>query len=191
MRLFSAATAGQGPSTARMPDLLQPRLVLCGEIMRGVRRDQGDVGGVAAQEHRLGDAVPAAADHAHLACRSPHSRRRSGNSGSARAPALRRAAPRPSAAAGWSRRWRAARSRAVTGPDPHSAPKPPSARSSRVTRPVSIEAPYLRPAPSSARAARCPKCPSGKPAWLRVQGIRLARLLPASTTFIVRWKRAR
>ena len=49
-----------------MPMLAQPFLVLRRQVVRLVGRDQGDVGGVAAQEHRLGDAVRAAADHADL-----------------------------------------------------------------------------------------------------------------------------
>ena len=152
-------------------------------VVRVVRRDQGDVGGVGAQEHRFGDAVPRRCRSRRPSGRSPHSRRRSGNSGSGRGPAPRRAAPRPSAAGGWStpvasRTVRARhRARAPFGAeaalDPVEPGHPPAPRSPRH---ICCACSFIR-AISSA-----PEIPSGKPAWLRVQGISEARLLPASTT---------
>ena len=78
------------PSRAqpRPAPLDRPRSSSCG----AVGRDQGHVGGVASQEDRFGGAALAGADDRRPSCRSPHSRRRSGNSGSARAPARRHGA---------------------------------------------------------------------------------------------------
>ena len=60
------ATAWVGPSTQSMPASLSFCMVLGLEPHRLVGRDQGHVGGVAADEQGLGDAVAVAADHADL-----------------------------------------------------------------------------------------------------------------------------
>ena len=58
-------------------------------------------------------------------------------------------------------------------------------------RKMLIAAPYLHACSRIRSISSWPEIPSGKPAWLRVQGMSDARLFPASTTRSLRWKRAR
>ena len=132
----------RGPSTQSIPAALSCSWSSGFRLQRLVGRDQGDVGGEAAQEHRLGDAVAVAADHADLLV------------GDLIAVADRAIADQPA-------RQRLVvqllvHRRAAVGdaggeqhgarlaePEPQVAQKPLVVRSSRVTNSCSIGAPYL------------------------------------------------
>ncbi len=132
------------------------------ELVRAVRRDQGDVGGIsrAGRPPRRRRAVRCRSRRP--SGRSPHSRRRSGNSGSGRAPAPRRAGSRPSAGGGWDAGGEQHGARASPARRPIPRAKPPSTRSSRVTRPVSIAAPYFCACAVIRASSSAPEIPSGK-----------------------------
>ena len=175
-----------------MPAALSFCLVLGLEAHRLVGRDQGDVGGKAADEQGLGDAVAVAADHADFLV------------GDLKAVADRAIADQ---AAGQRvvvqclvhRRAAVAdpggeqHARAVAEPEPHSAVNRPlsSSRSSLVTNSVSIFGAIFAGLVPHALEQVLAADAVGKAGMVVGAGNRAARLLPPSTTKMSMWKRAR